>query len=122
MGDPEKVVANRRVADAARLAWPREITTLAPVIPSGPTISRGEPAVLYSQATSTILDPDRRTRSSLVLAGPLERLSQERFQDLLPLNQSILVVWPYLALLAVLTLVCFGLSYVVFLRQAIRSV
>jgi hypothetical protein len=55
--DPEEMVANRRVADAASLASPREITTLAPVIPSGPTISRCEPAVLYSQATSTILDP-----------------------------------------------------------------
>jgi len=40
----------------------------------------------------------------------------------LPLDQSILVLWPYLALLPALTLVCFGLSYVVFMRQEIWSV
>jgi ABC-2 type transport system permease protein len=99
--DPEEIVANRRVADAASLA---------------------SPAVLYSQATSTILDPYRRTRSNLVLTGSMERLSLERFQNPLPLDQSILVVWPYLTLLAALTLVCFGLSYVVFMRQEIRPV
>ncbi len=99
--DPEEIVANRRFADAASLA---------------------SPAVLYSQATSTILDPYRRTRSNLVLTGPMERFSLERFQNPLPLDQSLLVVWPYLTSLAALTLVCFGLSYVVFMRQEIRSV
>jgi ABC-2 type transport system permease protein len=99
--DPEELVANQRVADAASLA---------------------SPVILYSQATSTILDPFRRTRSNLVLVGPLERLSLERFQSPLPLDQSILVVWPYLTLLAALTLVCFGLSYVIFMHQEIRSV
>jgi ABC-2 type transport system permease protein len=52
----------------------------------------------------------------------MQRLSLERFQNPLPLDQSILVVWPYLTLLAALTLVCFGLSYVVFMRQEIQSV
>lgn len=99
--DAEEVVASRRVSDAASLV---------------------SPAVLYSQATSTVLDPYRRTRSNLVLTGPMERISLERFQNPLPLDQSILVVWPYLTLLVAMTLVCFGLSYVVFMRQEIRSV
>ena len=99
--DPEQVVANQRVSDAVSLA---------------------SPVVLYSQATSTILDPYRRSRSNMVLLEPLERLSLERFQNPLPLDQSILVVGPYLALLAGLTLVCFALSYQIFLRQEIRSV
>jgi ABC-2 type transport system permease protein len=99
--DPQEIVAHERAKDAASLA---------------------SPAVLYSQATSTILDPYRRTRSNLVLTGPMERFSLERFQNPLPLDQSILVVWPYLTLLAALTLVCFGLSYIVFMRQEIRSV
>jgi len=43
--DPEQMVANRRVAAAASLASPVE---------------------LYSQATSTVLDPYRRTRSNRV--------------------------------------------------------
>jgi ABC-2 type transport system permease protein len=99
--DPEQVVANKRVSDAASLA---------------------SPVVLYSQSTSAILDPYRRSRSNMVLVEPMERLSMERFQNPLPLDQSILVVGPYLALLAGLTLVCFAVSYLVFLRQEIRSV
>ena len=99
--DPEQVVANKRASDAVSLA---------------------SPAILYSQATSTILDPFRRTHKSLVLLEPMERMSLERFQNPLSLDQSILVVSPYLVLLAGLTLVCFGLSYVIFMRQEIRSV
>jgi ABC-2 type transport system permease protein len=95
---PAEIVANRHVANATR---------------------RAAPAVLYSEATSTILDPDRRTRSNLVPTGPMEQLSLERFQNPLPLDQSILVVWQYLTLLAALTLVCFGLSCVAFVRQEI---
>jgi len=83
--------------------------------------SLASPAVLYSQATSTILDPCRSTRNNLVLTGSIERLSLERFRNPLPLDQSILVVRPYRTLLAALTLVCFGLSSVVFMRQKIRS-
>ena len=52
----------------------------------------------------------------------MERLSLERFQNLLPLDQSILAVWPYVTLLAALMLVCFSLSYVFFMRQEIRWV
>jgi hypothetical protein len=47
----------------------------------------------------------------------MERLLLERFQNPLPLDQSILVMWPYLKLLAALALVCFGVSYAVFMRQ-----
>jgi len=98
--DPEELVANRNVSDAVNLI---------------------SPTVLYSQATSSILDPYRRTRSNLVLTGPLERISMERFRNPLPLDQSLLVVWPYLTTLGALTLICFGLSYTIFMRQEIRS-
>ncbi|MDH7501797.1 MAG: ABC transporter permease [Verrucomicrobiota bacterium] len=98
--DPEEVVPNERLADAVSLV---------------------SPAVLYSKATSTILDPYRRSRGSVMIVGLFEKLSMERFQSPLPLDQSILVVWPYLTLLAALTLICFGLSYVIFMRQEIRS-
>ena len=38
------------------------------------------------------------------------------------LDQSLLVVWPYLTTLGALTLVCFGLACLNFMRQEIRSV
>jgi ABC-2 type transport system permease protein len=89
-------------------------------------IARGaslvSPAVLYTEATSTILDPFRKTTKSFVLVGPLENISMNRFKNPLPLDQSILIVVPYLTSLLSLTVICFGLSYLTFMRQEIRSV
>jgi ABC-2 type transport system permease protein len=79
------------------------------------------PVVLYSQATSTILDPFRKTTKDLVLMGQMEKLSMSRFQNPLPLDQSILVVVPYITSLLALTMLCFGVSYLAFMRQEIRS-
>jgi ABC-2 type transport system permease protein len=98
--DPQQVVAYRSAEDAASLV---------------------SPVVLYTQATSSILDPFRRSRQNITMVGPMERFSMERFRNPLPLDQSILVVVPYLTLLAGLTVVCFGLSYVIFMRQEVRS-
>jgi ABC-2 type transport system permease protein len=98
--DPEIVVRNARIQQGVRLASPME---------------------LYSDATATIIDPMRKTSRSLVLMGPMERLLSSRFQNPLPLSQSILVVWPYIVSLVAITLVCFGFSYGIFMRQEIRS-
>ncbi len=79
------------------------------------------PATLYGDATSTILDPLRKTPRSFILMGPLERLSRSRFQNPLPLGQSGVIVAPFLISLIAITFVCFGICYMVFMRQEIRS-
>jgi len=79
------------------------------------------PMVLYSQASATIIDPTVNTTSSLVLMGPMERLSAARFQNPLSLGQSIVVVYPHLSALVAITLVCFAVSYLVFMAQEIRT-
>lgn len=79
------------------------------------------PITLYSEATSVVLDPLRKTTRSLVLMGPMERISLSRFQSALPLNQSLLIVAPYLVALAALTAVCFCICYLCFMRQEVRS-
>ena len=79
------------------------------------------PITMYSAATATILDPMRKTTRSLILMGPMERLSLTRFQNPLPLLQSTLIVMPYLVSLVALTVVCFGICYACFMRQEIRS-
>jgi ABC-2 type transport system permease protein len=99
--NPEQVVKNQRVAEA---------------------IGRISPVNLYSDATSTIMDPYRKTTKSLVLVGPMEKISMSRFNNALPLGQSILVVAPYLTTLLALTAVCFGISYLVFMRQEVRAI
>jgi ABC-2 type transport system permease protein len=53
--------------------------------------------------------------------GPLETLSMARFAGPLPIGQSVLIVAPYIISLIALTVVCFAISYVVFMRQEIRS-
>jgi ABC-2 type transport system permease protein len=79
------------------------------------------PITLYSQATTTILDPTRNTTRSLILMGPMERLSLSRFQSPLPLLQSALIVMPHLVSLVAITIVCFAICYACFMRQEIRS-
>jgi ABC-2 type transport system permease protein len=79
------------------------------------------PMTLYSSATNIILDPTRNTTRSLVLMGPLERLSLSRFRNPLSLGQSALVAAPHLVSLIAITCVCFAICYAVFMRQEIRS-
>jgi ABC-2 type transport system permease protein len=80
------------------------------------------PMTLYGDATSTILDPMRKTTRGLILMGPLERLSLTRFQNPLPFLQSLIIVIPHLISIVAITLLCFGVCYCVFMRQEIRTV
>ena len=79
------------------------------------------PMELYSEATATVIDPMRKTTRSIVLMGPMERISSSRFSGPLPLGQSILVVLPSIISLIAITAICFAISYTVFMRQEIRS-
>ncbi|MBE9569410.1 MAG: ABC transporter permease [Proteobacteria bacterium] len=84
-------------------------------------VSLCSPMVLYSEATQTIIDPMRKTTRSVVLMGPMEELLSSRFQNPLPLGQSILVIFPHMTALVALTLICFAISYVIFMVQEIRT-
>jgi ABC-2 type transport system permease protein len=86
------------------------------------TVSLLSPMNLYNDATTTILDPTRKTTRGVVFVGPLERLSLSRFQNPLPLLQSLMIVAPYLISIIAITFVCFGVCYLVFMRQEIRTV
>jgi len=79
------------------------------------------PMKLYTDATATIIDPLRRSTRSVVSVGPMENISMSRFSGPLPLSQSILIVIPYLISLVAITVICFAVSYTVFMRQEIRS-
>lgn len=84
-------------------------------------ISLFSPMSLFNNSSATIVDPMRNTTDSLVLMGPMEKISAGRFQNPLPVLQSILVVYPYIVILIALTLVCFSISYFVFMTQEIRK-
>lgn len=85
------------------------------------TVSLFSPMTLYGDSAAVIVDPLRKTVKSLFLVGPMEKLSSERFKNPLPLVQSLLVVFPHITVLVAITLICFGVSYTVFMLQEIRS-
>ncbi len=85
------------------------------------TVSLFSPMVLYSNASATIINPTQKTTRSLVLMGPMERISASRFQNPLSLGQSIIVVYPHLVALVAITVLCFAISYLVFMLQEIRT-
>ena len=84
-------------------------------------VSLMSPMQLYNDSTAIIIDPTRKTTKSLIMMGPIERLSSERFERPLALVQSIYVVVPHIITLIAITFICFGVSYFVFMRQEIRS-
>ncbi len=85
-------------------------------------ISLSSTMSLYSDSTAVIIDPMRKTTKSLVLVGPMERISSARFKNPLPLTQSLLVVFPHISTLIALTIICFAITYTTFMMQEVRSV
>jgi ABC-2 type transport system permease protein len=83
-------------------------------------VSLISPMTLYSEGTTTVLDPLVNT-TQVRLMGPLERLSISRFQSPLPLSESVYLVFPHLISLIAITLVFFAISYLAFMRQEVRS-
>jgi ABC-2 type transport system permease protein len=98
--DPDKVMQRARIVKAFSLTSPME---------------------LYTDATATIIDPMRKSTRSMISVGPMESISMTRFSGPLPLSQSILLVVPYIISLVAITVICFAISYTVFMRQEIRS-
>ena len=85
------------------------------------TISLFSPMVLYSDASSVIINPMRKTTQSLILMGPMEQISASRFKNPLAFTQSLVVVYPHVTALIAITLICFAISYLVFMLQEIRT-
>ncbi len=84
------------------------------------SVSLFSPMVLYSDSSAVIVDPTRKT-TRFHLMGFFERLSASRFQNPLSLGQSIVVVYPHMVALLGITLICFAVSYLIFMLQEIRT-
>jgi ABC-2 type transport system permease protein len=77
---------------------------------------RLSPSFLFQEATTTLLDPSVRTLGPLTMEQAVGAIP-----SLLPLGQSLLLVWPQIIGMTAATLICFALSYAFFMRQEIRS-
>lgn len=79
-------------------------------------LSRFSPRFLFQELTTVLLTPSIRSLGALSFA---ERTGT--IPSTLPLGQSMLVVWPNITALVAATLLCFGASYLLFMREEIRA-
>ena len=111
------------VANAVAPVGRQEVTQpemLAKNIRVKEMLSLCSPMFLYSEATAIIIDPMRKTIHSIILMSPVERFLTSRFQNPLSLGQSMIVVFPHMTALIAITLICFAISYLIFMVQEIR--
>lgn len=79
-------------------------------------LNRLSPSELFNEANMTLLMPSVRSLGPLTMEQVVGALPSP-----LPLGQSLLLVWPQLTGMLAATMICFGLSYLLFMRQEIRS-
>jgi len=77
---------------------------------------RISPSYLFLESSSALLLPLVRTLGVVTMGEAVYMIPNP-----LSLGQSLLLVWPHLTILIGLTAACFGVSYVVFMRQEIRA-
>lgn len=79
-------------------------------------LERCSPYYLYSEAATTLLNPDVRFigfTTTDALSGALA--------GTLSFGQSALLVWPHLAAMVALALLAYAVAYIVFMRQEVRA-
>jgi ABC-2 type transport system permease protein len=82
------------------------------------SILRISPSTLFTEIIAILLIP---TGGHFMLQPVLESDVASMIANPLSLGQSLIQVWPQLVVIIALAIICFALSYVVFMRQEIRS-
>jgi ABC-2 type transport system permease protein len=80
------------------------------------TLARISPYVLFDEAYNVMLIPIWRGYGLLTSADTAYMILNP-----LSIDQSLLLIWPQITVLIGLAAICFAISYVVFMRQEIRS-
>jgi ABC-2 type transport system permease protein len=84
------------------------------------TISRLLPDTLYREASLAILNPQVSAVSNPATIGGYEQAAQ-RIPSLQSFDQSLLLVWPHMVTMLAISVACFALAYVRFMRQEVRA-
>jgi len=84
------------------------------------TIKRLRPDILYSEASRALLSPQVTDVATPATVGAYEQ-AQQRIPSLLSLDQSFILVWPQVVALVAITVACFAIAYVRFMRQEVRA-
>jgi ABC-2 type transport system permease protein len=81
-------------------------------------LGRLSPYNLFQEATAAVLNPTIRTTTPGLVT---ESQASQAVASLLPLDQSLLVIWPQFVAIIGVTMVTFGAAYVAFMRQEVRA-
>lgn len=77
---------------------------------------RLSPNYLFTESTTTLLSPSVRSLGPLTMEQTAGAIVTP-----LPLNQSLLLIWPHITGLIAATSICFAIAYIWFMRQDIRT-
>jgi ABC-2 type transport system permease protein len=78
---------------------------------------RISPFILFFEATAAIIDPTLGHLTFRITDSDLSKLIARP----LSLSQSFIQIWPQLIVLLMLAIICFAVSYIIFMKQEIRS-
>lgn len=81
-------------------------------------LNRISPYYLYSEAVSTILNPNLR---SLNIVSLIQESQNNALVSYLSLGQSILIIWPQIIALFALAAIWFAAAYITFMQKEIRA-
>ncbi|MFZ3386340.1 MAG: ABC transporter permease [Candidatus Hydromicrobium sp.] len=84
----------------------------------GHSISRISPSTLFTEAIVILLVP---VGGHLLFMPVLEAEVSQMIVNPLSIGQSLIQVWPQLVVIVALAIICFAISYIIFMRQEIRS-
>jgi len=79
-------------------------------------LSRISPNYLYEELTTILLTPSIRSLGALSFEQIYGTIPSS-----LPFSQSIMLIWPHVTGLIAASIICFGISYVLFMKQEIRA-
>jgi ABC-2 type transport system permease protein len=80
-------------------------------------VGRISPSTLFNESIQILLNPTTGRTFGGVLPGQAEGI----LATPLALDQSMALIWPHITTLFGLVAVCFGISYVIFMRAEIRA-
>jgi ABC-2 type transport system permease protein len=79
-------------------------------------VDRVSPSTLFSESVSILLNPAAR-----VFGIALQSQAEGILPTPLALDQSLNLIWPHITTIFALVAVCFGISYIIFMRAEIRA-
>jgi ABC-2 type transport system permease protein len=107
----QQLVANSMQYDTAE----EQISSLQKLI----TISRLSPIRLFNESMTLVLVAGSRSMSQMLTLMSTDAINY-MVSTPISLAQSLLSVWPHIVVTILLTIICFAISYVKFMREEIR--